>query len=175
MGKQKRKVEVVLYTDGACSGNPGPGGWAFILHHLPTRKRTEASGGSSRTTNNRMELRAVMHGLERLKRPCAVHVVTDSEYVVRGMTEWLPGWQRRGWKRRDGTRLRPVKNADLWKRIAEQMARHEVTCEHVFGHAGHKENERCDQLAVAAAQAAVANGAPEDLDPETTTDDEELP
>ncbi len=168
MPKQKQtrtKAEVILYTDGACSGNPGPGGWAYILHHGPTGKRLEASGGSSLTTNNRMELRAVIHGLERLKRPCDVHVVSDSKYTLQGMTEWMPAWRRQGWKRREGKRHRPVKNADLWRRLAELMDQHRVTCRHVYGHAGHAENERCDELAVAAAQAAVAEGAPADLDP----------
>lgn len=157
--------EVVLYTDGACSGNPGPGGWAYILHHAPTGTRTEGSGGSGETTNNRMELRAIVEGLSRLKRACRVRVVSDSKYAIQGMTEWMPGWRERGWKRREGKRLRPVKNVDLWKRIADLMDKHEVTCEHVYGHAGHPENERCDELAVAAAEAAVENGDPPDLDP----------
>ncbi len=157
--------EVILYTDGACSGNPGPGGWAYILHHVPSGTRIEASGGSRMTTNNRMELRAVIEGLRRLKRTCRVRLVSDSQYTIQGMTEWMPGWRRRGWRRREGKRLRPVRNADLWKQIAELMERHEVTCRHVYGHSGHKENERCDQLAVEAAEAAVLSEAPEDLDP----------
>lgn len=165
----KDPSEVVLYTDGACSGNPGPGGWAFILHHVPTGRRTEASGGSRLTTNNRMELRAVVNGLERLRRSCRVRLVSDSEYVIRGMREWLPGWERRGWKRKDGRHLRPVRNADLWKRLADQVRRHTIVYEHVRGHSGHPENERCDELAVAAAAAAVANDLPEDLDREAET------
>lgn len=156
--------EVILYTDGACSGNPGPGGWGFILHHVGTGKRAEGSGGSRRTTNNRMELRAVLHGLERLKRPCRVTLVSDSKYVIQGMQEWLPGWRRRGWKRKDGHRMVPVKNADLWMEIAEQIDRHTITYQHVYGHTGHPENERCDQLAVAAAEAAVIDGASIDMD-----------
>jgi len=170
---KRQPDEVVLYTDGACSGNPGPGGWAYILHHVPTGKRSEGSGGSRRTTNNRMELRAVIHGLGRLKRPCRVRIVSDSKYAVQGMTDWLPGWKARGWKRREGKRLRPVRNADLWRQIAALLERHTVTCEHVYGHAGHPENERCDELAVAAAQAAVANGDPEDMDPGADTEDNE--
>ncbi len=158
-------VEVVLYTDGACSGNPGPGGWAYILHHLPSGKRSEAAGGSSLTTNNRMELRAVLHGLQRLKRPCRVRVVSDSQYTIHGMTLWMPAWRRRGWRRRTGGKNRSVRNADLWQAIAAEMDRHQVTCEHVYGHTGHPENERCDTLAVRAAEAAVQRGDPPDVDP----------
>jgi ribonuclease HI len=156
---------VILYTDGACIGNPGPGGWAYILHHVPTGKRSEASGGSARTTNNRMELTAVIRGLGRLTQPCRVRLISDSEYTIKGITEWLPAWKSRGWKRKEGKRLRPVRNEDLWRRLDALLQGHEVTCEHVYGHTGHPENERCDQLAVAAAEQAVANNDPADLDP----------
>lgn len=158
--------DVIAYTDGACSGNPGPGGWAYILHHVATGKRTEANGGSSQTTNNRMELRAAIEALRRLKRPCRVRLVSDSQYTVRGITEWMPGWRRLGWKRREGKRLRPVRNVDLWQQLAELLDRHSVTCEHVYGHAGHPENERCDELATAAAAEAIGNGDPPDLEPQ---------
>lgn len=160
----KDSVDVILYTDGACSGNPGPGGWAYILHHVATGTRAEKNGGSSRTTNNRMELRAVLHGLQRLKRPCLVRLVSDSKYVLQGMQEWMPGWKRRGWKRQEGRKLKPVKNADLWKQIDEEMSRHTIRYEHVLGHSGHPENERCDELAVAVSQTAVADNLPQDMD-----------
>lgn len=162
---EREAVEVVLYTDGACSGNPGPGGWGYILEHPKTGKRVEGSGGSSRTTNNRMELLAIIRGLEQLKRPCRVRLVSDSKYALQGMTEWLPNWRRQGWKRREGKALKPLKNADLWQQISELMTRHRITVKHVAGHSGHPENERCDELAVAAAGSAIADGAPPDLDP----------
>lgn len=140
--------EIELYTDGACSGNPGPGGWAFILRHLATGKEKEESGGERETTNNRMELLAVIRGLEALKRPCKVELFTDSIYVGKGLTEWLAGWKRRGWKR-DG---KLVKNMELWQQLDELAQKHRVHFTHVRGHSGHPENERCDQLAVAAYQ-----------------------
>jgi ribonuclease HI len=143
-------VEVVLYTDGACSGNPGPGGWAFILHHVKSGKRLEESGVEPLTTNNQMELRAVIEGLRRLKRPTRVHVVTDSSYVKRGITEWIRNWKARGWRRKTASGSEPVKNVALWISLDELVARHHVTFELIAGHSGHLENERCDQLAVKA-------------------------
>lgn len=139
---------VTLFCDGACSGNPGPGGWAFILRHAQSGKELEQSGGEPVTTNNRMELTAVIRGLEALKRPCAVELVTDSQYVGKGLTEWMPGWKRRGWRRGD----KPVKNIELWQRLDELLGPHQLRFTHVRGHSGHPENERCDELAVAAYQ-----------------------
>ena len=135
--------DVTLFTDGACSGNPGPGGWGVVLRWGAHEK--ELSGGEAETTNNRMELLAVIEGLNALKRPCPVVIVTDSQYVMKGMTEWLPGWKARGWK--TATR-QPVKNVDLWQALDEACARHpSVRWEWVRGHDGHPENERADALA----------------------------
>lgn len=142
---------VILFTDGACSGNPGPGGWGLILRCPRTGKEIERSGGESETTNNRMELMAVIRGLESLKEPCEVTLYSDSKYVGQGINEWMSGWKSRGWKRKDGSKLVPVKNVELWKRLDELMQVHRIRFEHVKGHAGHVENERCDQLAVDAA------------------------
>jgi ribonuclease HI len=144
------KIEVELYTDGACSGNPGPGGWAFILRHLPTGTETEAWGGSSRTTNNQMELTAVVEGLSRLKRPVRVELFTDSVYVGKGLSEWMPKWKQNGWKRREKSRLVEIKNVELWQQLDRLLQRHSVRYTRVAGHSGHPENERCDALAVAA-------------------------
>lgn len=142
---------VHLFTDGACSGNPGPGGWGFILRHLRTGKEMENSGGEPESTNNRMELTAVVEGLKILSRPCYVELFTDSVYVGKGMTEWMKKWKSNGWKRREGKSLKPVKNEDLWRLLDEQMSRHRIKYTRVAGHSGHEENERCDQLAVEAA------------------------
>ncbi len=144
--------EVYLYTDGACSRNPGPGGWAFILKHPATGKVLEGSGGEPQTTNNRMELMAVIQGLRALKRPARVHLVTDSEYVKRGLEEWMPGWKQRGWQRKTAGGLEPVKNVELWKELDQLVSKHRLSFEHVRGHTGHPENERCDALAVAASR-----------------------
>jgi ribonuclease HI len=145
-------ADVQLFADGACSGNPGPGGWAYILRHVATRKEKECFGAERDTTNNRMELTAVIAGLEALKRPASVELLTDSVYVGKGITEWMPKWKASGWRRREGNRWAEVKNEDLWRRLDELLQRHRVTFTHVRGHAGHAENERCDQLAVAAYQ-----------------------
>jgi ribonuclease HI len=147
-----RWPQVELYTDGACSGNPGPGGWAYVLRDPKTGKEQEASGGEPTTTNNRMELLAVIRGLEALKRPCRVRLCSDSNYVGQGLTRWMAGWKKRGWKRKEGSTLKPVKNVELWQRLDELIGRHEVSFTHVRGHSGHPENERCDALAVAAYQ-----------------------
>ena len=143
---------VHLFTDGGCSGNPGPGGWAFILRHMATGKEKEGSGGEEVTTNNRMELQAVMEGLSALKQPCEVELFTDSEYVRKGLSEWMKGWKAKGWKRSEKGKLMPVKNDDLWKQLDELVAKHRITFHRVAGHSGHPENDRCDVLAVAAYQ-----------------------
>ncbi|MDX2268667.1 MAG: ribonuclease HI [Bryobacter sp.] len=139
--------QVELFTDGACSGNPGPGGWAAILKFNEHRK--EIFGSEAETTNNRMELLAAIEGLRLLKEPCAVTLTTDSEYVLKGMTEWLPGWKRNNWKT---AAKKPVKNQDLWQALDEQVGRHQVKWVWTKGHADHPENNRCDELAVAAAK-----------------------
>lgn len=144
--------KVSLFTDGACSGNPGPGGWAFILRCDQTEKELEQSAGEPESTNNKMELMAVIRGLEALKEPCLVTLYADSKYVLNGMSQWMAGWKKRGWKRKDGSKLVPVKNVELWKSLDKLMQTHQVNYEHVKGHDGHVENERCDVLAVEAYQ-----------------------
>lgn len=133
---------VELYTDGACSGNPGPGGWGVVLRWRGQER--DLCGGEAPTTNNRMELLAVIQGLETLKRPMAAHVYTDSRYVHDGATKYLRGWQRNGWKTAD---KKPVKNIDLWERLIAAMAPHQIVWHWVKGHNGHPENERADALA----------------------------
>lgn len=139
--------DLFAYTDGACSGNPGPGGWGALLiardGDAVLRER-ELSGGEAETTNNRMELLAAITALESLTRASRITVVTDSAYVKNGVTQWIHGWKRNGWK--TSTR-KPVKNVDLWQRLDEAQARHEVRWEWIKGHAGHEENERADELA----------------------------
>lgn len=147
-----RPAQVQLFTDGGCSGNPGPGGWAFVLKHLASGTVKEVSGGERETTNNRMEMTAVIRGLEALKRRCRVELITDSQYVGKGITEWMPKWKANGWQRREGKQFKPVKNVELWQRLDELLNRHDVTYSWVAGHSGHPENERCDELAVAAYQ-----------------------
>jgi ribonuclease HI len=145
-------TEVQLFTDGACSGNPGPGGWAFILRHPATGKELEHAGGEAETTNNRMELMAVIRGLEALKRPTHVELFTDSEYVRQGLSLWMPKWKANGWRRSTGPRAKagPIKNLELWKRLDHLIAQHRLKFTRVAGHSGHPENDRCDELAVAA-------------------------
>ncbi len=157
-GQRRDGTEVQLFADGACSGNPGPGGWAFILRHPASGKEIERSGGEPATTNNRMELTAVIRALEALKRPTSVELLLDSQYVGRGITEWLPKWKSLGWKRKEGGRLKEIKNEDLWRRLDELLSRHECRFTHVRGHSGHVENERCDELAVAACQRFLPAG-----------------
>lgn len=152
MSESDETPHVQLYTDGGCSRNPGPGGWAFILRHMGTGKEKEESGAEEHTTNNRMELVAVVEGLSALKRRCLVELYTDSEYVRKGLAEWMAGWKKKGWKRKEGDRLVPVKNEDLWKKLDELVARHDISFHRVAGHSGHPENDRCDVLAVAAYQ-----------------------
>lgn len=135
-------VEVEIFTDGACKGNPGPGGWGALLRYGEVEK--ELWGGERHTTNNRMELMAAIQALESLKRPCSVALTTDSIYVKNGITEWLPNWKHRGWKT---AARKPVKNEDLWRRLDDAVQRHKVSWHWVKGHNGHPENERADQLA----------------------------
>jgi ribonuclease HI len=146
-----RKVEI--FTDGACSGNPGPGGWAALLRFGEVEK--ELSGGEPATTNNRMEMMAAIQALEALARPVEVRLYTDSQYVKEGITAWLPRWKARGWKTAD---KKPVKNVDLWQRLDAAAAPHRVEWEWVRGHSGHPENERVDQLAREACQRQRAGG-----------------
>jgi ribonuclease HI len=143
MGSGEMSEQAVeIWTDGACKGNPGPGGWGALLRH--GRHEKEMFGGAENTTNNRMELMGVIEALKALKRPCHVVVHTDSQYVQKGMAEWLPNWKRRGWKTAD---KKPVRNADLWQELDALVAQHQVDWRWVRGHAGDPGNERADQLA----------------------------
>ena len=157
--------EVFAWTDGACSGNPGPGGWGALLRALngdAVLKERELSGGEAATTNNRMELMAAIMALEALTRPSHVTLTTDSAYVKNGVTTWIHGWKKNGWRTAD---RKPVKNVDLWQRLDAAQARHQVTWHWIKGHAGHAENERADELARAGmapfkpAAGKTANGA----------------
>lgn len=139
---------VEIATDGACKGNPGPGGWGALIRSGAHEK--ELSGGEPMTTNNRMELMAAIEALNALKRPCAVTLSTDSRYVMDGLTKWIHGWKRNGWKTAD---KKPVKNAELWQALLEAAGRHQIEWKWVKGHAGHPDNERADKLACAAAEA----------------------
>ncbi len=141
---------VRLFTDGACSGNPGPGGWAYILSHPSSGQVRDASGAEPATTNNRMELTAVIQGLQALKVPSEVEVVTDSQYVTKGLGEWMPKWKAQGWRRREGKVFKPVINLDLWQKLDALAAGHRLRVRFVLGHTGHPENEACDRMAVAA-------------------------
>ncbi|WP_353473711.1 ribonuclease HI [Salipiger sp. H15] len=140
-------ADLFAYTDGACSGNPGPGGWGVLMRAMEgetVAKERELKGGEAETTNNRMELMAAISALEALSRPSKITVVTDSAYVKNGVTGWIHGWKRNGWKT---AAKKPVKNAELWMRLDEAQRRHDVTWQWVKGHAGHPENERADELA----------------------------
>ena len=152
MPNESSAVEVQLFSDGACSGNPGPGGWGCILRHRASGTEKELSGGAANSTNNQMEMMAVISGLESLTRATAVEVITDSKYVADGCTSWMPNWKKNGWKRKDGARWVPVKNVELWQRLDGLLTKHRVRFTVVKGHSGHPENERCDELAVAAAR-----------------------
>jgi len=158
--------DVVLYTDGACLGNPGPGGWAYILYHPASGRCAEASGGERRTTNNRMEITAVIRGLEALRKPCRVRLCTDSQYVARAIAEWMPKWRKHGWRRSAGA-VSQVKNAELWQRLDELLQKHQVTPMWLRGHSGDPRNERCDEMARREAERAAG------LEPaaESATDD----
>jgi ribonuclease HI len=142
MSDKLDNTSVEIFCDGACSGNPGPGGYGAILRYGGNEK--EISGAAPDTTNNRMEMTAVIEALRQLKRPCRVSITTDSQYVVKGMTEWIDGWQRKGWR---NSKKEPVLNRDLWEMLLEESKRHSINWNWVRGHAGHEENERCDQLA----------------------------
>lgn len=142
---------VQLFTDGACRGNPGPGGWAYILKHSASGTEKEGSGGVTLTTNNQMELQALIEGLQALKSHSQVEVVTDSVYVAKGSREWMPNWKANNWRRREGKKWKPVKNEEQWRKLDELLAQHQIRFTVVRGHSGHPENERCDELAVAAA------------------------
>lgn len=145
-----RRPFVQLFTDGACSGNPGPGGWGYILRHPASGKEVEASGGLAETTNNQMELAAVINGLRALSRSSDVEIITDSAYVAKGAAEWLPNWKKNRWRRKERGSWKPVKNVELWQQLDELLSRHQVRFTIIKGHSGHPENERCDELAVAA-------------------------
>ncbi len=147
MTSQEKFVEI--FSDGACSGNPGPGGWGTLLRYNGQEK--ELSGYAPETTNNRMELEGAIAGLAALKRPCKVSLTTDSEYVKKGITQWIHGWVKKGWK---NSQKKDVANRDLWEKLLELTKRHEVEWHWVRGHAGHAENERCDELA----RAAISEG-----------------
>ena len=149
---QSSAQRVEIFSDGACSGNPGPGGWGTILRCGGHEK--ELSGYEAETTNNRMELIGAIAGFEALTRPCRVRLTTDSEYVKKGMTEWIEGWVRRDWK---NSQKKPVANRDLWERLLELAGQHQVEWHWVRGHDGHAENERCDALARAAIAAGRGN------------------
>jgi ribonuclease HI len=149
----EQKTCVDMYSDGACKGNPGVGGWGVLLRFGDHEK--SLCGGEHDTTNNRMELTAVILGLKALKRPCRVRVHTDSQYVQKGISEWLPGWKRKNWKTSAG---KPVKNQDLWLALDVEAGRHQVEWHWVRGHAGHPENEAADQLANEGVRKALAGG-----------------
>lgn len=139
---ENNATAVELYTDGACRGNPGPGGWGVLMHYRDHEK--ELHGGEPNTTNNRMELMAAIQALESLTRPCAVKLYTDSKYVMQGITEWIDNWKAKGWKT---AARKPVKNVDLWQRLDQARQRHQVEWIWVKGHSGHDGNERADELA----------------------------
>ena len=149
--------QIVIYTDGACKGNPGPGGWGALLRSGPSQK--EIYGGELGTTNNRMELMAVIQALEALKRPCAITLYLDSQYVLKGITEWLPGWKAKGWKTAS---KQPVKNVELWKRLDDLVANggHKIDWRWVRGHNGDPGNERADALANLGVAQALSGAAP---------------
>jgi ribonuclease HI len=146
--------QVTIYTDGACKGNPGPGGWGALLEHNGQKK--SLMGGAAQTTNNRMELMAAISALESLSEACEVTLYTDSKYVMQGLTEWLPGWKKRGWRTAD---KKPVKNQDLWERLDAAAQRHRIAWNWVKGHAGDPGNEMADQLANQGLYAALGEHA----------------
>ena len=142
---------VEMYTDGACKGNPGPGGWGVLLRYKNSERKL--CGGEPNTTNNRMELTAVIEGLRTLKRSCAVVITTDSEYVKNGITQWIHGWKQRGWKT---AAKKPVKNEDLWRQLDQEVGKHRIEWHWVKGHSGHPENEIADELANLGVEQALA-------------------
>ena len=146
----ERKPEVILYTDGSCKGNPGPGGWAFVLQHPKSGKTLERFGSELNTTNNRMELQAVIEGLKTLTKPSQVELVSDSKYVLQGIEDWMPKWKKNGWSK-SARSSNPVKNVELWQELDKLVSLHTLTFRYIPGHSGHYFNERCDQLASLAA------------------------
>ncbi|RLD03004.1 MAG: ribonuclease HI [Chloroflexota bacterium] len=142
------KPHVTIYTDGACSGNPGPGGWGALLQFGNHEK--ELSGSAKETTNNRMEITAAVMAFRALKEPCQVNIYTDSEYLKKGITDWIHNWKKLGWRRGSSGKTKPLANADLWKELDQAITDHQVSWHWVRGHAGHTENERVDNLAVSA-------------------------
>lgn len=150
--------QVTIHTDGACEGNPGPGGWAAVLRHGERVK--ELAGGVPATTNNRMELQAAISALQVLKEPCTIELFTDSEYLRDGITSWIKGWKVRGWLTKE---KKPVKNDDLWRALDAQTTRHRIEWRWLKGHAGHRDNERCDVLARAEVQKLRTNHSPAQL------------
>ncbi len=153
--ERESRPHVLLFTDGACSGNPGPGGWAYILKHPASGTVRERAGAEPDTTNNRMELIAVIEGLRAIKAPAVVDVTSDSQYVLKGLEEWLDNWIKRGWRTSD---KKPVKNEDLWRILDDLRKRHMLRFHWIRGHSEHPENERCDRMAVEAREALVASG-----------------
>jgi ribonuclease HI len=147
---RKTAPEVILFTDGACSGNPGPGGWAAILKHPASGKVKTLAGGSPHTTNNQMELTGAIEGLKAIDstKRRRVHLVSDSQYVIHGLTQWIPGWIANNWRKGKKPSSEPVKNAELWRELYALSQQHDMSYEHVRGHSGHAENEECDRLAV---------------------------
>jgi ribonuclease HI len=143
------RPHVQVFTDGACLGNPGPGGWAYIIRNPQTGDEVEDSFGVEKTTNNRMELSAVIEAVRALPGPSTIELIGDSEYVLKGLTEWMPGWKRRGWRKSNKA---PVMNADLWQELDQLLQDHQLKVQWVRGHTGHPENERCDHLASTAAE-----------------------
>ena len=143
-----KNLHVTIYTDGACSGNPGPGGWGALLRFGNHEK--ELSGSAKETTNNRMEITAAVMAFRALKEPCQVNIYTDSEYLKKGITDWIHNWKKLGWRRGSSGKTKPLANADLWKELDQAITDHQVSWHWVRGHAGHKENERVDNLAVSA-------------------------
>lgn len=156
MTSAEARPTVELYTDGACSGNPGPGGWAFILRHPTSGKELKRSGGERATTNNRMELRAVIEGMSELTRASRVELYSDSQYVLKGLKEWMESWKARGWRTAD---KKAVKNRELWERLDALKQEHEVRFHWVRGHNEHPENEECDRMAVEARDRAARGEA----------------
>jgi ribonuclease HI len=150
--------KITIHTDGGCHGNPGPGGWAAVLSYGDHRR--EVSGGTPATTNNRMEIQAALEALKALKEPCTVTIYTDSSYLRSGVTSWVSGWKRNGWKTKT---KQPVKNEDLWRELDAVAAKHKITWEWLKGHAGHSENERCHVLATAAIEAQKKKWSREQL------------
>jgi ribonuclease HI len=148
--------KVIIHTDGGCHGNPGPGGWAAVLEY--EGRRRELSGGVLATTNNRMELQAAIEALRALKEPCQVELYTDSQYVRKGITEWVADWKRRGWTTKS---KRPVKNEDLWRALDAEASKHDVTWHWLKGHVGHFANERCDQMANAEIEKILQSSSPQ--------------